>query len=247
MAAIGLQAASQSVRGLKAHGGKMGAVLHFLKYAAVAAVVVAVSFPSMIRPWYLSWGATTQETLQGLPGDELVPNPVEQSTRAITINAPAAAIWPWLVQIGQGRGGLYSYDWLENLVGLDIHSASRVVPELQNLKVGDTVRMVPEPFVIAGKAIEGGPKYVVASVQPNRALILRPPVVERDNPSDFRASWAFVLAPIDDHTTRLILRARSYSDPAWVAPVMGVEPIHFLMEQKMMRGIKERSEQAFVR
>ena len=147
------------------------------------------------------------------------------ATRAITIDAPAEAVWPWLAQMGQGRGGLYSYDWLENLFGCDIHSADRVVPELQSPAVGDAFRLYREGA--------GPPALTMARVEPGRALVLR-------GGEDY--SWAFVLVKVDDHTTRLIARTRSYSDPAWVAPLTGVEPMHFVMERKMLYGIKERVE-----
>jgi hypothetical protein len=179
----------------------------------------------VIRPWHLTWGATAAEARQPLPGDDVVAHPVYQYTRAITIDAPAAAVWPWLVQIGQGRGGYYSYDWLENLFGCDIHSADRILPEFQRLAVGDTVRMYREGG--------GPPPFIVVAIDPGRALVLG---------GGDSYSWAFVLQPIDAQSTRLIVRARSYSDPPWVAPLAGVEPITFFMEQKMLRGIKQRAE-----
>ena len=97
-----------------------------------------------------------------LPGDDLVANPALESTRAITIQAPASTIWPWLVQLGQGRGGFYSYQRLENLIGSDIHNADSIVPEYQDLKVGDQVRISRE-----------GPAFEVAAVERDSTLILR--------------------------------------------------------------------------
>ena len=94
-----------------------------------------------IRSWYNRWGATADEIGRALPGDDLVPTPRQRYTRAITINASSDAIWPWLAQMGQGRGGLYSYDWLENLIGCDIHSVDWIVPAFQDLQVGDAVRL----------------------------------------------------------------------------------------------------------
>ena len=97
-------------------------------------VVVGVA---LWRARYLRWGATDDELNVALPGDELVPAPDLTATRAVTVRAPAGEVWRWVAQLGQGRGGFYSYDFLENLVGCDIHSAERVVPEWQLIAVGD--------------------------------------------------------------------------------------------------------------
>src|SRR5437763_1782203 len=86
------------------------------------------------RAWVLNWGATRDEAGYGLPGDELIAAPAGQATRAVTINAPVGCVWPWLAQMGQGRGGAYTYDWIENLFGLGMHSADRILPELQQLQ-----------------------------------------------------------------------------------------------------------------
>jgi len=156
-----------------------------------------------IRPWHLRWGATDAEVQRPLPGDELVPNPKLAATHVITIRASAAEIWPWRVQMGQGRGGFYSYDWLENLFGLDIHNADRIIPGFQNLKVGDIIPMAPGGF---------GPPVVV--LEPDRVLVLGGTLDTRTgrtvNVNDampgtfFRSSWVFFLDPVDERTTRLI-------------------------------------------
>jgi hypothetical protein len=98
----------------------------------------------LVRPWHTRWGATREEVARPLPYDHFVPRPLAQTTRAITIDAPPGEVWRWLVQLGVGRGGLYSYDWLENLAGLDVHSTEKIVLELQDLEVGDLVRLAPE-------------------------------------------------------------------------------------------------------
>ncbi|MEM8532269.1 MAG: hypothetical protein AAGF95_15595 [Chloroflexota bacterium] len=118
--------------------------------------LAASAYWLLLRPWYLHWGATDIDCERRLPGDDLIPRPYTQSTRAITIAASARDIWPWIVQIGQERGGFYSYDWLENLIGLDIHSADRIRPELQHLQVGDLIRFAPD----------GGPGMLVAALEP---------------------------------------------------------------------------------
>ena len=101
---------------------------------AAAAAAAASVYWFVVRPWHLRWGATDAEVARALPGDELVPDAKISSTHAITIRAAPAEVWPWLVQLGQGRGGFYSYDWIEDAMGLEIHSADRILPEYQELK-----------------------------------------------------------------------------------------------------------------
>src|SRR5919108_5912683 len=97
----------------------------------------------VVRPWMLRWGATDEDLRQPLPGDDLVPNPLTTSTRAITVNAPVEAVWPWLAQIGQDRGGMYSYEWLENLAGCQMRNADRIHPEWQHRAIGEVVKLHP--------------------------------------------------------------------------------------------------------
>lgn len=127
-----------------------------------AATVAAYQW--IIKPWHLRWGATEAEAQGQFPGDDVVKNPTQLSTRAVTIDALPEEIWPWLVQMGQGRGGAYSYDWIENLMGLDIHSANRIIPELQTLEVGDTIPLEP-----------GGTGLLVERMEPNKYLLLKYP------------------------------------------------------------------------
>jgi hypothetical protein len=110
------------------------------------AIASALIFSPLIREWYNRWGATDKEVSRSLPGDELVPNPQLVSTRAITINACPEDIWPWLMQLGQQRGGLYSYELLENLARCDMRNADRIIPEFQPLKIGDEVRLGPQGY-----------------------------------------------------------------------------------------------------
>ncbi|MCI0398907.1 MAG: hypothetical protein L0332_29510 [Chloroflexi bacterium] len=208
---------------------------------AMAGAAASATYLFTLRPWLLHWGATEEEGQMPLPGDHLVPQPRYISTRAITIQTPPVVVWPWLVQMGQGRAGLYSYDWLENLAGCDIHSADRIIPELQTLQVGDVVRLIPE-----GR----GPLYFeVAILQPYRALVLRSPGDPAANlaagfPS---VAWAFVLEKRDEHTTRLLVRFRSDYRPGLLSTLGNqvlLEPIQFIMERKMLLGIKERAERS---
>ncbi len=192
------------------------------------AIAGSILTSPLIRPWYSKWGATENEVNMSLPGDDQVPNPVLQSTRAITIQAPVSAVWPWLVQMGQGRGGLYSYERLENLVGCDMHNADRIMPEHQQLKVGDKIRLVPE-----GR----DPYFLVSAIEPDRAIILC-----GDDPP---TTWAFILQAIDENATRLIVRWRQDYKPT-LANVIGwrlvTDPITFVMERKLLQGIKARAE-----
>jgi hypothetical protein len=112
--------------------------------AAGAAVIGGVAaYLLVVRPWQLRWGATDEERDASLDLDDLIPNPDLMATRAITVHAAAEHVWPWIAQLGQGRGGFYSYDALENLVGCDIHSADQIVPQWQDVKVGDQIKLAP--------------------------------------------------------------------------------------------------------
>ena len=196
---------------------------------ALAIAGTIVTSP-ITRPWYSRWGANDKEVEMTLPGDDIVPKPELVSTRAITIQAPASAVWPWLVQMGQGRGGLYSYERLENLVGCDMHNADRIIPEYQQLKKGDKVRLVPE-----GR----DPYFLVTAVEPDRAIILG-----GDDPP---TTWAFIIESIDRNSTRLIVRWRQDYEPTLgniVAWRFVTDPITFVMERKLLQGIKARVEAA---
>jgi hypothetical protein len=186
----------------------------------------------LLRRRSLGWGATRQEHAMTLPGDDLIPSPDLTSTRATTIHAPGAEVWPWIAQLGQGRGGFYSYEFLENLVGCDIHNADRIVPEWQVIGVGDQVRLAPEV------ALE------VAAVDQGRSLVLRGGVPMGSTPPPYDFSWAFVVQEQMDVATRLVVRER-YAYTRWWAPLLvePVEVISFVMHEKMLRGIRDRARQ----
>jgi len=204
---------------------------------ATAGAATLAALDLALRPWFLNWGATDKEVYGAWPGDEMSPDPASAATRAITIHAPADAIWPWLVQIGQDRGGFYSYVWLENLVGAKIHNVDFILPGLDR-QVGDTVWMTP-PERYGGRGCSR-----VARVDPGRALVLVTPedyeTAARSGPAA-SGTWAFILAPVDGHTTRLIVRSRSGSK-ATPGRFLLFDPIHFVMERKMMLGIRDRAE-----
>jgi hypothetical protein len=203
------------------------------RYVAAATALAGAGAACVLlaRPWHLRWGATEQESRAPLPGDDLLANPDLAATRAITVGASTAEVWPWIAQLGQGRGGFYSYDFLENLVGCNIHSADGIVPEWQALKVGDQVKLHPDV------------PLEVAVFEPGRALVLRGGVPMGDTPPPYDFTWAFVLQELPDGATRLLCRER-YAYTKWWTPLLvePVEAISFVMSQKMLRGIRERAE-----
>jgi hypothetical protein len=188
-----------------------------------------------IRPWVLHWGARPDELARQLPGDDLVPEPVWMSTRAVSIATPGAAVWPWLAQMGQDKGGLYSYTWLENLAGLAFRNADRIHPEWQAVAPGDLVRLAPDQDALT-----------VARVEPNRALVWQ--ILDPRTQQPAPATWAFVLEPDRPGHTRLIQRFRMGGRPGWLLGAgytLLVEIPHFVMERRMLVGIRERAERAW--
>lgn len=184
-----------------------------------------------LEPWMARMGASDSEVTRSLPGDDLVPGAILRSTRSITIQASPEQVWAWVVQMGQGRGGLYSYEDLENLAGCDIHNASRILPEFQSLKVGDVFRLGPQ----------GYPYFDVMGVEPGRALILG-----TQNPQiQYSGSWVFYLESAGTGQTRLIVRSLGAYQPDlgnFITWRVITEPLSFVMEQKMLRGIRDRAE-----
>jgi hypothetical protein len=179
----------------------------------------------------LRWGATDEEVQVALPGDELIPHADLTATRAITIRHGADVVWPWVAQVGQARGGWYSYDFLENLVGCQIHSADRIVPEWQHVKVGDEVRLAPEVSL----------KVVV--VEPGRTLVLRGGVPIGKTPPPYDFTWAFTLRDEPPRSTRLLVRERYSYEHWWARPIVEVaEFLSQVMSRKMLLGIRDRTE-----
>ena len=200
--------------------------------AAVAGAGV-LAYSRVVRPWHLRWGATHEEVRRPLPGDELVENPRFVSTRAITIDAPAEAVWPWLVQLGYGRGGFYSYDWFENLFMRVLRgtpgyrSVDRILPGFQHLREGDFIPAGP-PDMLGGRLADVA-RWKVEGVVPGRSLVLR--------------GWgAFVLEPLDARTTRLIVRSHGTRLGSRLMQILFWDPAHFVMERRMLLGIRERAE-----
>ncbi len=197
---------------------------------AAAAIGGNVLLSPLTRPWYATWGSTAEERRRTLPGDDIVPAPRLVVTRAITIHAPAATVWPWLAQLGQGRGGLYSYQKLENLARCDMHNADTIHPEWQSPAVGDKVRFGPEPY----------PFQYIRAIDPGRTLVLG------SAPGETRtsASWVFHLEPRDEGV-RLITRSRNGYEPGLMNTItwrVMTDPIFFIMERRMLIGIRDRAE-----
>jgi hypothetical protein len=191
----------------------------------------AATYVLLVRRRQLASGATDEESHGQLAGDEMIATADVIATRAITVRTSAEKVWPWIAQLGQGRGGFYSYDFLENLFGCDIHSAGRIVHEWQDIAVGDEVRLYPE-----------GP-LEVAALDPGRSLVLRGGVPMGKTPPPYDFTWAFVVREQPEGTTRLLVRER-YAYTRWWASLV-VEPasaISFAMTRKMLRGIRERAE-----
>jgi len=208
-------------------------IKRILKTVLFIVIVLLIVYPLAIRPWQAQWGATSREIRTMLPGDELVPRPDFMSTRAITIFANPEEVWPWLVQMGQGRGGLYSYESLENLFGCDIHNADAILPEYQQLETGDTIRLGPE----------GYPYFLVYQILPNEALVLTTDAIAASN--GYRGCWIFALYPVENNITRLLIRSRSeykFTIPNFFMWRGVVEPAQFIMERGMLKGIKQRVE-----
>jgi hypothetical protein len=185
--------------------------------------VFCALYYALLRRPILTWGATEAEAASRLPGDELLEDADGISTRAIEIDAPAADVWPWLAQMGPSpRGGAYTYDWIENLLGLNMHSADRVLPEFQHPEIGEVIGF-------------GSNRMRLEQVNPEHVLAWRS--------EDGNWVWTFVVVEHDGNT-RLISRNR-FRLPTLAARIgtLPMEPGSLVMERKMLRGIKQRAEQ----
>ena len=184
--------------------------------------VAAAVYRRLLRDAILNWGATDAEAHGRLPGDELLEQADGVSTRAITVDAPANAVWPWIAQMGPSpRGGAYAYDWIENVLGLNMHSADNVLPEFQHPQVGDTIGYGPN-------------RMRLERVEPEHVLAWRS--------EDGNWVWSFVLDE-QDGQTRLISRNR-FRLPSLSAKIgmVPMEPASLVMERKMLHGIEQRAE-----
>jgi hypothetical protein len=194
----------------------------------VAGLMVAGAYWFPVRRWFSRWGTTPAELERAMLGDALIPDPTETSMQAVTVNAPPEDIWPWLVQIGYQRGGLYSYDWLDRLFGfLDRPSATRILPEFQQLAVGDKIPWDRK-----------GTELTVGVVEPLQGLALSYRV------RGFVWVWQFGLFPLDEQRTRFVTRGteRVPKTPLWWLGMRAMEPASFVMTRRFLLGVKARAE-----
>jgi hypothetical protein len=191
--------------------------------AGATLLVAAAVFPRWIK-WQRRWGATDDEVGRDMPGDDMIPEPHYVSNRAITVNAPPECIYPWLVQMGYRRGGLYSYDFLDRLFGiLDESSAKEIHPEWQDLKVGDSIE------------VKKGPPFPVAILEPNATFVLANPEVGW--------TWQTCMYPQPDGTTRLVTRNRADWKGAGARMGMpGMDIASFIMVRRWLQVLKGRAE-----
>ena len=192
----------------------------------LAGLTLAAVYWFPVRRWFLQWGTTPEERERVMAGDAFIANPTLTSTQAVTVNAPPSAIWPWLVQLGYRRGGLYSYDWLDQLFGfLDRPSATNILSEFQDLAIGDKIFL-------------GREEFTVSALEPNRALAL-----------SYKARgmewvWQWDLYSLDDEHTRLVARSteRTPKTALYWLFMRVTEPAAFVMGSRMLLGLKERAE-----
>lgn len=189
--------------------------------------IVAGFLTAALMPWMDRWGATDDEIAASYPGDELVPSPRITYTRAVSINAPPEEIYPWIVQLGADKGGMYSYTWFEtHILRCPLTNADRIHEEWQNLTVGDKVKMCPDE--------NAPPAYEVAMIDSDHAIILG----HYEN-GQWVDVWQLVLVPQAEGTTRLILRSRD-AKQGWMWDM--IRPGEFIMMRGMLLGIRERAE-----
>lgn len=186
----------------------------------------------LLWPWMRTWGATEAEIAASLPGDDIVPAANLRTTKGITIQAPPEAIYPWLLQIGVDRGGMYSYDWLENLFGLNVHSADRILPEYQSVQIGDFWRFTPQDYVL-----NPGPGLYVRQLMANEAVLLCFGLEDKPDAPCFD-TWQFVLTSQADGSTRLLLRSNMAMPQT--LPIKLTYFMQFIMERKMLLTLRAR-------
>ncbi|BBX37449.1 hypothetical protein [Mycolicibacterium mageritense] len=196
----------------------------------MAVIGITALYRGRIRPWMYTWGAADEEVTAVLPGDELVPPGTPRTTRALTIDAPRRTVWAWLAQIGEDRGGFYSYSWLERIVGARIHNANTIHQEWQDLNVGDSVWLA--------RRYGENARQVVAFVQPDSYLVLMAPrdFERMQRGETVSGMWGFYLRRRAGWTRLVVRGSGGAVGHAWF------EAAHFVMEVGMMRGLRDRAE-----
>jgi hypothetical protein len=211
-----------------------------MRRGTAAALTAAAAYGAL--QWLgRTYGATAAERADPLPGDRLVTSPRIVTTHATTIDAPPSAVWPWLVQMGWGRGQWYTARWVDRLLfPANGPSADRIVPELQDLSVGDRILDGPP---------EATCSFVVADLEPERHLVLHstehlPPGWAERFGAGIDFSWAFVLHDLGGGRTRFLFRTRASASPWWVEAfyVAVIVPADFVMSRQMLRGVEARAE-----
>jgi len=205
--------------------------------ASVMAFALVTPF---LRQQRTSWGGKDSELYSKLPGDDIISHPKWQYTQGISINTTTDKVWPWLVQIGQGKGGFYSYEMLENLVGCKIHNTEKIIPEYQKLKPGDNIMLHPKV------------PYPVAEVREGNTIVLHydsrtgQKQVSGTKPSNyFESTWLFLVTKQGNQSSRLISRFRidyNLSTQNRIAYGYFVEPVSTTMQKQMLKGIRKRAE-----
>jgi hypothetical protein len=207
-------------------------------------VVHILLFP-FLHGYRTRWGTTEEEALADLPGDELVRNPKLHMTWGITINAPIEVVWPWVVQMGQGRGGFYSYQFLENIAGCEIYNADRILPEHQHipLEAGVSLARGMPPMSVASH--EEGHYYFLHTCMDMTTMEDFDPKQNSSPEKVMNLSWGFYLQEIGENQTRFLSRWLADYDPALINKIaynLFLEPISFVMGRKMLIGTKQRAE-----
>jgi hypothetical protein len=211
-------------------------------FGLAAASTAPVFYASWIRPRMRSWGATQAETTRTFPGDELIPDPNVGATMGTTLPARPEKVWPWLVQMGGGRGGWYSWDWVDNK---GEPSADRIVPEWQDLEVGQHIQRPPKSPTNW---------WTVVILEPNRTLVLQSSYDlfgqsfdPRTGPvpwASTEGTWGFYLNEAPKGRTRLVVRTRSRSRPPLLTRPLGLlvgEPVHFIMQTRQFHNLRTRT------
>ena len=205
----------------------------------VAAIAVFALFFSVVRPLYLRWGATDAELATVFPGEEIFPVAGSRSVRGVTVGAPADEVWPWVAQIGQDRGGFYSYEVLEDLVGCEMPRATRVMPEHQAWREGDQMWMYPKQKL--GGA--GGARLVAH--EPGRILMFASRALGATVDQPEAGVWGFVVQALDGGRSRLLAVSRSAPEASPIAAAFGravFEPAHYVMERRMLLNLRTLAE-----
>lgn len=188
---------------------------------------LAYGYAKFLRPQHMRLGATELELQRSMPGDQLIAKPTYTTNRAITIDAPPSTVWPWIVQMGEQRGGFYSYDFIDRLIGMKVHSAHRILPRFQKLEVGD--------------ALDREGNIIVRQIDPGRSLVIGP----GKEVEDVDSTWSIAVYPEGDGQTRLISRVRPKFDLGTLKGVLMFAILdvgQLIMEMKWLREIKKHAE-----